>query len=69
MKSPTLVLGVQSDSLFPVFLQKEMAEYLKKAGSCEVTYYELDALFGHDTFLLDPAVGSAVKGHLEMSNT
>ncbi len=29
-------------------------------------YYELDALFGHDTFLLDVAgVGAAVKGHLE----
>lgn len=31
-----------------------------------VTYYELDSMFGHDTFLIDiPAVGSAVKGHLE----
>jgi hypothetical protein len=31
-----------------------------------VTYYELDALYGHDTFLLDVnAIGSAVKGHIE----
>ena len=47
--------------------QKEIASSLVKAGNTSVTYYELDALFGHDTFLIDVVnVGSAIKGHLEM---
>ncbi|KAI7866709.1 Alpha/Beta hydrolase protein [Spinellus fusiger] len=64
---PTLVLGVQSDILFPVWQQKEIAECLKEAGNQNVTYYELDAMYGHDTFLIDRvSVGGAVKGHLEL---
>lgn len=65
---PTLVLGVQSDILFPVWQQKEIAECLRAAGNNRVTYYELDAMFGHDTFLIDRvSVGGAIKGHLELS--
>ncbi|CAO3655450.1 unnamed protein product [Mucor fragilis] len=64
---PTLVLGVQSDILFPVWQQKEIAECLRAAGNNRVTYYELDAMFGHDTFLIDRvSVGGAIKGHLEL---
>ncbi|KAI8988390.1 homoserine O-acetyltransferase [Mycotypha africana] len=64
---PTLVLGVQSDILFPVWQQKEIAECLRAAGNKRVTYYELDAMFGHDTFLIDRvSVGGAIKGHLEL---
>ncbi|KAI9137646.1 Alpha/Beta hydrolase protein, partial [Paraphysoderma sedebokerense] len=64
--TPALVLGVQSDILFPIWQQKEISEFLKKVGNSCVTYYELDAIYGHDTFLLDKvSVGSAVKGHLE----
>ncbi|KAJ2721602.1 homoserine O-acetyltransferase [Coemansia sp. Benny D115] len=63
---PTLVLGVQSDILFPVRQQREIAEILRKAGNKNVTYYELDAMYGHDTFLIDVVnVGAAIKGHLE----
>lgn len=63
---PTLVLGVQSDILFPVQQQREIAEILRKAGNNRVTYYELDAMYGHDTFLIDKVnVGAAIKGHLE----
>eukprot|EP01134_Creolimax_fragrantissima_P006733 CFRG6733T1 len=66
IKVPTLVLGVQSDILFPVFQQKEVAALLRESGNEHVTYYELDAIYGHDTFLLDVKnVGAAVKGHLE----
>ena len=37
----------------------------RRAGT-PVTYYELDSMYGHDTFLIDiRAVGAAVKGHLE----
>ncbi|KAJ3057024.1 hypothetical protein HK097_001508 [Rhizophlyctis rosea] len=63
---PTLVLGVQSDILFPYWQQKEIAECLREAGNKNVTYYELDAIYGHDTFLIDLVnIGGAVKGHLE----
>ncbi|TPX42193.1 homoserine O-acetyltransferase [Synchytrium endobioticum] len=63
---PTLVLGVQSDLLFPVWQQREVADALRQGGNRHVTYYELDAEYGHDTFLIDlVGVGGAVKGHLE----
>eukprot|EP00128_Syssomonas_multiformis_P011790 Colp12_sorted_trinity150504_noHs@3324 len=66
IQQPALVIGVQSDILFPVTQQQEIASTLKKAGNKQVTYYELDALYGHDTFLLDVYnVGAAVKGHLQ----
>ncbi|ORE10500.1 homoserine O-acetyltransferase [Rhizopus microsporus var. microsporus] len=64
---PALVLGVQSDILFPVWQQKEIAECLREGGNKHVTYYELDAMYGHDTFLIDRvSVGGAIKGHLEL---
>ncbi|KAI8803863.1 homoserine O-acetyltransferase [Cladochytrium replicatum] len=63
---PVLVLGVQSDILFPIWQQKEIADSLRAGGNKAVTYYELDALYGHDTFLIDRVnVGGAIKGHLE----
>ncbi|KNC73796.1 hypothetical protein SARC_13647 [Sphaeroforma arctica JP610] len=66
IKARTLVLGVQSDILIPIWQQQEVATRLKAAGNEEVTYYELDSIYGHDTFLLDvDNVGAAVKGHLE----
>ena len=68
IQMPTLVLGVQSDLLFPIWQQKEIADCLKIAGNKNVTYYELDAKYGHDTFLIDVnTVGGAIKGHLEIS--
>ncbi|RKP23144.1 Alpha/Beta hydrolase protein [Syncephalis pseudoplumigaleata] len=66
IQMPTLVLGVQSDLLFPHWQQREIAQCLRKAGNRMVTHYELDAIYGHDTFLIDVVtVGAAVKGHLE----
>ncbi|GAA5848207.1 hypothetical protein JCM8547_004444 [Rhodosporidiobolus lusitaniae] len=63
---PTLVMGVQSDTLFPIEQQRELAECLKANGNNSVVYYELNQPWGHDTFLLDVAnVGGAVKGFLE----
>ncbi|KZV87637.1 homoserine acetyltransferase [Exidia glandulosa HHB12029] len=62
---PTLVLGVQSDVLFPVEQQRELADALRAAGNEEVTYYELGGVWGHDTFLLDVQnVGGAIRGFL-----
>lgn len=64
-KTPTLVIGVQSDALFPFVQQRELAEALRLNGNKEVVYYELDSPMGHDSFLLDvPNVTSALKGFL-----
>lgn len=64
IRCPALVIGVVSDVLFPVWQQRELAETLKKTGS-EVTYLELDAPYGHDTFLIEKdAVGNAIREHL-----
>ena len=54
--TPTLVMGVASDILFPAWQQREIAEALRLGGNRNVTHVELSeemSLFGHDTFLLD----------------
>ncbi|KAH0544633.1 hypothetical protein FGG08_001283 [Glutinoglossum americanum] len=65
----TLVMGVDSDILFPAWQQREIAETLRKVGNRRVTHVELGedvSLFGHDTFLLDTKhVGGSVKEFLE----
>lgn len=66
VQMPTLVLGVQTDVLFPIWQQKQISDTLKRVGNKRVVYYELDTIFGHDGFLLaQEAIGPAVKGHLE----
>lgn len=63
--TPVLILGVQSDILFPVEQQREMADALRIAGNNSVRYYELGGVWGHDTFLLDVLnVGGAIRGFL-----
>ncbi|TKA82783.1 Serine O-acetyltransferase [Friedmanniomyces simplex] len=66
--TPTLVVGVASDILFPAFQQQEIAETLRKAGNRLVTHVEFGedrSLFGHDTFLLDlDGVGGEIKKFL-----
>ncbi|KAF2862409.1 homoserine O-acetyltransferase [Piedraia hortae CBS 480.64] len=67
-KTPTLVLGVASDILFPAFQQREIAEVLRETGNRQVTHVELGedrSLFGHDTFLLDlEGVGGEISRFL-----
>ncbi|XP_013380712.1 serine O-succinyltransferase [Lingula anatina] len=66
IECPVMVIGVKTDILFPIWQQRELACNLKEAGNNAVTFYELDSIYGHDTFLLDlNGVGSAVKGFLE----
>lgn len=48
---PILVLGVQSDILFPVEQQRELVDALRMAGNSQVSYFELGGVWGHDTFL------------------
>ncbi|KAJ3242270.1 hypothetical protein HDU77_010788 [Chytriomyces hyalinus] len=67
IQCPVLVIGVKSDFLIPSWQQKEIATCLRAGGNHQVTHFEIDGVYGHDTFLLDFAnVGSAVKGHLEI---
>lgn len=46
IQCPALILGVQSDILFPVHQQKEVATLLRLNGHEDVTYLELSALYG-----------------------
>ena len=66
--TPTLVMSVASDILFPAWQQREVAESLRRAGNRSVTHVELGedrSLFGHDTFLLDlEGVGGEIKRFL-----
>ncbi|RCI12517.1 hypothetical protein L249_0922 [Ophiocordyceps polyrhachis-furcata BCC 54312] len=66
--TPTLVMGVASDILFPAWQQREVADALRLAGSRDVEHVELSeeqSLFGHDTFLLHlENVGGALRRFL-----
>ncbi|PWN30356.1 homoserine acetyltransferase [Jaminaea rosea] len=63
--TPTLIIGAQSDILFPIDQQRELAECLRMAGNSQVRYSELDAPTGHDTFLIDEInVGGQIRGFL-----
>ncbi|CEH16059.1 homoserine o-acetyltransferase [Ceraceosorus bombacis] len=65
---PVLILGAQSDILFPVDQQRELAECLRINGNDRVRYYEIDAPHGHDSFLIDVAnVGGVLDGFLRSS--
>jgi homoserine O-acetyltransferase len=57
----TLVVGVETDFLFPLEQQREIADGLKAAGR-DVRFVILPSIQGHDSFLIDierfgPAVG------------
>lgn len=66
---PALIMGVESDILFPAWQQREIAETLRRAGNHQVTHVELGedvSLFGHDSFLLDlEHIGGNLKQFLE----
>eukprot|EP00040_Diaphanoeca_grandis_P026613 m.149435 g.149435 ORF g.149435 m.149435 type:complete len:475 (-) comp30657_c0_seq1:187-1611(-) len=65
IRCPTLVIGVQSDILFPIQQQRELVDGLKEAGNEHVSFYELNAMYGHDTFLLEVnGITGAIRGHL-----
>lgn len=60
---PVLILGAQSDVLFPINQQRELAEAIRLGGNKDVIYYELDSPYGHDTFLIDLAGVGGGKCH------
>jgi len=61
-----LVLGVESDMLFPVEQQREIADQLRAAGRAAVEFHAFPSLQGHDAFLVDlarfePALGNFLR--------
>ncbi|MGI9303609.1 MAG: homoserine O-acetyltransferase MetX [Gammaproteobacteria bacterium] len=48
----SLVIGVESDILFPINQQEELAAGLRKGGR-EVDFHRLSSINGHDSFLID----------------
>ena len=60
-----LIIGAETDLLFPIDQQEELAEGLR-AGGVEVVFARLDSLQGHDSFLVDmdrfrPAIADFLK--------
>ena len=59
-----LVIGVETDILFPLAQQEEIAEGLRGTGA-EVDFVALDSPQGHDAFLVDiPRFGAAIARFL-----
>jgi homoserine O-acetyltransferase len=61
----TLVLGVQSDMLYTIDQQQQIADMLRAAGR-EVEFHAFPSIQGHDAFLVDlarfePAIGNFLK--------
>jgi len=59
-----LVIGVETDILFPLGQQQQIADGLRSAGA-EVEFVALDSPQGHDAFLVDiPRFGAAISAFL-----
>ena len=63
-----LIMGVETDLLFPSDQQQELADGLKADGR-EVRFARLPSLQGHDSFLVDmdrfrPVIGDFLEGAL-----
>jgi homoserine O-acetyltransferase len=50
--SPTLIVGVESDVLFPSWQQREVADIMRSRGQA-IRYESVDSPYGHDSFLID----------------
>jgi homoserine O-acetyltransferase len=60
-----LVIGVQTDMLFPLYQQREIADTLR-AGGVDVEFHPFPSIQGHDSFLVDderfePAIGKFLR--------
>lgn len=65
IQCPTLVVGVISDILYPVYQQMELVEALRRTGKV-VEYEEIDSPHGHDGFLIDfPLMEPSLRQFLE----
>ena len=52
IRCPSLVVGVTTDVLFPVWQQQELARLLGEYAE-SVDYLEIDSPYGHDSFLIE----------------
>jgi homoserine O-acetyltransferase len=48
----SLVVGINSDFLYPSYEQRQLVTMLHRLGK-EVDYYEIDSPYGHDAFLIE----------------
>eukprot|EP00037_Helgoeca_nana_P026026 m.289874 g.289874 ORF g.289874 m.289874 type:complete len:471 (+) comp27115_c0_seq3:331-1743(+) len=65
IRCPALIVGATSDILFPITQQRQLVDLLKNTNNPSVSYYELNSIYGHDTFLIDVAgVSTALRGFL-----
>ena len=60
-----LVIGAETDLLFPLEQQEKLAALLSESGR-EVVFHPLPSIQGHDSFLVDmdrfrPAIGNFFK--------
>lgn len=63
--SRALVIGVETDILFPLQQQEQLAEGLRAGGCPDVTFAALPSPQGHDAFLVDIArFDPAIRGFL-----
>ena len=46
IECPVMIMGAQTDILFPIQQQRDLADTLKRAGNQNVTYFEMDSLYG-----------------------
>ena len=61
IKQPALVMGINSDMLYPEVEQKQLTEYLPNA-----TYHRINSPHGHDAFLIEfPQVAVRVRKFLK----
>ncbi len=58
--APTLVMGIDSDTLYPTYQQRQVHDLLG-AGGTPSTYVEVESPHGHDGFLIESEqVGTAI---------
>jgi len=65
IRAKTLVMGIDSDILFPTYQQKEIVDILKMTNN-DVQYREITSIKGHDGFLVEQEqVTQLVRDYLE----
>lgn len=65
ISAPALVLGIDSDVLYPTYQQRDLVGRLVESGG-RASYVEIESPFGHDGFLLeDEQVGASLRCFLD----
>lgn len=64
IKAKTLIIGIESDVLFPVSESKLLADYIPNAN-----FKSIESLYGHDGFLLETEIISALINQNINQNT